>query len=170
MQLSMFSHESIIQAMSLIINRQPQPLINLGEHQSPICVMWKLPSSSATDNPPPYSENPSSHQTMEDSENIRETTCKKIQINITCGMKGIFSYLIIGLLAVPSAPADDLVNDIPISHVSMVRRSNDTLDSDDFLDAGTPPPSYAEVLACNSTPAINESEENFSPVRGKIIL
>lgn len=126
------------------LSRQPQPLINLGEHQSPMCVMWKLPSSSATDYPPPYSENPTNRLTIEDHETIRETT---------------------SLLAVPSAPSNDLVNDAPLSHVSLVRRSNDTLDSGDFLDAGTPPPSYAEVLASISTTAMNEIEENFSPVR-----
>lgn len=89
--------------------------------------------------------------------------CKQSIINSI-----IVSVTFIGLLAVPSAPSNDLVNDAPLSHVSLVRRSNDTLDSGDFLDAGTPPPSYAEVLASISTPAMNEIEENFSPVRGKI--
>lgn len=46
------------------------------------------------------------------------------------------------------------------SRILLVRRSNDTLDSDELLDAGTPPPSYAEVLACISTPAVNELDEN----------
>ena len=33
--------------------RQPQPIINVGDHgQSPLYLMWKLPGN---DNPPPYS-------------------------------------------------------------------------------------------------------------------
>lgn len=64
---------------SLLSKRQPQPLINLGEHQSPMCVMWKLPSSSATDYPPPYSENPTNRLTIEDHETIRETTSEQMQ-------------------------------------------------------------------------------------------
>ena len=54
--------------------RQPQPLINVGEHQSPIYMMWKLPNSSVTDNPPPYTENPSDHLAAEDGEQTHETT------------------------------------------------------------------------------------------------
>ncbi|EFX79752.1 hypothetical protein DAPPUDRAFT_304342 [Daphnia pulex] len=125
------------------LSRQPQPLMNLGENQSSIYMMWKLPNSSVTDNPPPYSENPSNRLVIEESENSRETT---------------------SLLVVPSAPSNDLV-ETPMSHTLMLRRSNDTLDSSDFLDAGTPPPSYAEVLACISTPAMNEIEGGASSVR-----
>ena len=55
-----------------------------------------------------------------------------------------------------------------MSHMLMVGRSNDTLDSSDFLDAGTPPPSYAEVLACISTPSVNEMEGGASLARGNI--
>ena len=68
-------------------------------------------------------------------------------------------------MTVPSAPSPiDLIRETTTC-VLIVRQSNDTLNSDDFLDAGTPPPSYAEVLACISNPAINESEEN-SPIQG----
>lgn len=74
-----------------------------------------------------------------------------------------------GLLAVPSAPSPNdlgMVRDAP-SRILLVRRSNDTLDSDELLDAGTPPPSYAEVLACISTPAVNELDDNFR-ITGKV--
>lgn len=40
--------------------------------------------------------------------------------------------------------------------VHLARRSNDTLNSD-MLGAGTPPPSYAEVLAYISTESIDQS-------------
>ena len=50
--------------------------MNVGENQSSIYMMWKLPSSSVTDNPPPYSENPSNRLAIEESENSRETTSK----------------------------------------------------------------------------------------------
>lgn len=73
-----------------------------------------------------------------------------------------------GLLVVPSAPSPiDLIGNSP-GRILMVRRSNDTMDSDEFLDAGTPPPSYAEVLACISTPAVNELESDTT--RGKLLV
>ena len=40
--------------------------------------------------------------------------------------------------------------------VHLARRSNDTLNSD-MLGAGTPPPSYDEVFAYNSTESIDQS-------------
>jgi hypothetical protein len=52
--------------------------MNLGENQSSIYMMWELPNSSVTDNPPPYSENPSNRLVIEESENSRETTSKNI--------------------------------------------------------------------------------------------
>ena len=79
--------------------------------------------------------------------------------------KGKNNLLTSGLLIVPSAPSNDLVDETP-SRMFLLRRSNGTLDSDDFLDAGTPPPSYAEVLACISTPAVNEVDD--TSVRGTI--
>lgn len=57
-----------------------------------------------------------------------------------------------GLLSTPSAPVEDLEEVTVVS----VRRSNGTLDSE-FLDAGTPPPSYADVIACSSIPNLHEA-------------
>ncbi len=150
----------------MFVHRQPQPLMNLGENQSSIYMMWKLPSSSVTDNPPPYSENPSNRLTIEESENSRETTSKNRYCSLIRLTLNILFH-VVGLL-VPSAPSNDLVGETPMSHLLMVRRSNDTLNSTDFLDAGTPPPSYAEVLACISTPSMNEMEGGASTVRGNV--
>ena len=59
-------------------------------------------------------------------------------------------FLIQGLLSVPTAPSEDLEDVAVVS----VRRSNGTLNSE-FLDAGTPPPSYAEVIASCSIQNLN---------------
>lgn len=118
--------------------------------------MWKLPST--TDNPPPYSVNPSDHA----EENEQRETTSKIIINNQFTKKQL-KYFCIGLLAAPSAPNDLMGETHQGPRVLMlVRRSNDTLDSEELLDAGTPPPSYAEVLACISTPAVNELDDDVT--------
>lgn len=141
----------------------------MGEQQSSVYMMWKLPSSSVTDNPPPYSENPSNNMTTDEGD-PRETTSKITQHGFFPSIWFIYFFndCTLGLLVVPSAPSNDVVEELP-NHVLMVRRSNGTLDSDDFLDAGTPPPSYAEVLACISNPAVNALEENVS-AEGNVVL
>lgn len=49
--------------------------MNVGEHQSPVYMMWKLPSTSTADNPPPYTENPDDHLVVDENDQ-RETTSK----------------------------------------------------------------------------------------------
>ena len=120
--------------------RQPGVRLNISDHQSPLYLMWKLPT---TDNPPPYTETAERSTAAPPEEEQQETT---------------------GLLSVPSAPLPQDLDGEPTmlvlgngtSTISvLVRRSNGTLDSE-FLDAGTPPPSYAEVLASISNPAVDQ--------------
>lgn len=57
-----------------------------------------------------------------------------------------------GLLTVPLTAFTNESGEV----VHLARRSNDTLNSD-MLGAGTPPPSYDEVFAYNSTESIDQS-------------
>jgi len=90
-------------------------------------LTWKQPTAVA-DAPPPYSETP--HQPLPEDEQ-RET---------------------MGLLAVPLTAFTNAAGEV----VHLAGRSTDTLNSD-MLGAGTPPPSYAEVLACISTETVDQS-------------
>lgn len=108
------------------LSRQPQPMIN--NHQSPLYLMWKVPTTTVgNDNPPPYATRNDGRPLVDDE---RQES--------------------MGLLSVPTAPSEDLEDVAVVS----VRRSNGTLNSE-FLDAGTPPPSYAEVIASCSIQNLN---------------
>ena len=57
---------------------------------------------------------------------------------------------------------------VSMTTVVLVRRSNGTLDSE-LLDAGTPPPSYAEVLASGiSSSALDQDLLHNNPLQGDL--
>jgi len=121
------------------LSRQPPTTVSEGENQSPVYLVWKMPTVSP-EAPPPYTEAPaqqSEEQRAEDSEPGQQET--------------------IGLLAfTASAPVHDLEDQ------EQVRSSTDTLNSD-LLGRGTPPPSYSEVLAAISTHHLDETAtEDFA--------
>jgi len=110
------------------LSRQPPNPLNASEHQSPTYLTWKQPTT-VPDAPPPYSETP--NQPVAENEEQETTT---------------------GLLTVPLTAFTNESGEV----VHLARRSNDTLNSD-MLGAGTPPPSYDEVFAYNSTESIDQS-------------
>jgi len=114
------------------LSRQPPTALSTGEHQSPTYLTWKQPTA-VLDAPPPYSETPNQPATENEQQ---ETT---------------------GLLAVPLTAFTSESGEV----VHLARRSNDTLNSD-MLGAGTPPPSYAEVLAYISTETIDQPGAVFA--------
>ena len=67
------------------------------------------------------------------------------------------AFVSAGLLAVPLTAFTSESGEV----VHLARRSNDTLNSD-MLGAGTPPPSYAEVLAYISTETIDQPGAVFA--------
>jgi len=116
------------------LSRQPHHLLTDGENHSPVYLMWKLPTA-APEAPPPYTVTAGQTGTMQNSDE-RDND----------------HHETIGLLSAPSAPARDL------EEVERVRSSTDTLNSD-LLGRGTPPPSYAEVLAAISVNRLDESAD-----------